>query len=194
MEVHQQHHHQQQQFPLDGKTVQSGGISRQTSSSLTFSREWLKTVAVQTLDIAQQGYYVNSKGQRVDIEEPLRDAVTGSVHYHSTHVFIPPSAPGPFNTRFFVCYGSALQVAAHLQGDGAHVGILNSASGKTPAKFLRGTISPVSSCARKRQSRRTAFGGRGQSYLPCLESGATICVRNVFQSHSHVASEPSSPR
>ena len=135
----------QQHLPLNMKNAESGGVTRQTTTSLTFSRGWLKQIAVQTIDIAHQGYYINTKGERVDIEEPLRQAVEGSVHYHSSHVFTPPTqrpGPGPYETKTVICYGSALQVAAHLHGEGAHVGILNSASGKTPAKFLRGTISP----------------------------------------------------
>lgn len=120
----------------------NSGVPRETASSLTFSREWLKHCAVQTVDIALDGHYTNTKGERVSIEEPLRRAVDGSSHYHSSHVFTPPSQPGQFDTKMVVCYGSALNVATPLQGEGAHVGILNSASAKSPAKFFRGTISP----------------------------------------------------
>jgi uncharacterized protein (TIGR02452 family) len=70
------------------------------------------------------------------------------VHYHSSHSFHPSQTTERFDsTEFCVCYGSSLQVATKLEdellrvNDHAEVGILNSASGKFPDKFLRGTLS-----------------------------------------------------
>jgi len=84
----------------------------------------------------------------VSIEDDLRRAIEGSIHYHSAHEFVPPKKPGPYRTQFVVATGTSLQVAAELGGGGRgddagrrHIGILNSASGKSPDKFFRGTIS-----------------------------------------------------
>lgn len=149
-------------------------------SSLTFSRNWLKQMAVQTLDIASAGYYINRHGHKVNLRQALQHSIQHSEHYHCSHIFPPPPPPTPtttfdrtsrhddssssvttFDTQFYICYGSSLQVASELvhhkkyQSPNnshdkttvdivkTHVGILNSASGKTPSKFLRGTISPV---------------------------------------------------
>lgn len=138
---------QQHQHRLSGslRYAEAAGCTRHTSACLTYSRGWLKDVARHTVTIGRQGFYVNTKGERVEIEHALRAAVHGSVHYHSSHVFTPPTRPGPFDTttQMALCYGSALQVASVLQKDGkAHVGILNSSSAKSPDKFFRGTISP----------------------------------------------------
>lgn len=125
-----------------------GCAARETATFLTFSRDRLKQIGIQTVDIGHDGFYVNRKGETVSIKEPLRRAVKGSKHYHSSHVFTPPpsseSSTRRFDTNIMTCYGSALQVASYLQREDTHVGILNSASGKAPDKFLRGTISPVS--------------------------------------------------
>eukprot|EP00521_Asterionellopsis_glacialis_P009021 CAMPEP_0195288246 /NCGR_PEP_ID=MMETSP0707-20130614/4985_1 /TAXON_ID=33640 /ORGANISM="Asterionellopsis glacialis, Strain CCMP134" /LENGTH=393 /DNA_ID=CAMNT_0040348083 /DNA_START=270 /DNA_END=1451 /DNA_ORIENTATION=+ len=58
----------------------------------------------------------------------------------------PSSASSLFQkTEYSIIYGSSLDVAMHLQAtypDDGHIGILNSASGKSPGgKFFRGTIS-----------------------------------------------------
>lgn len=126
------------------KNLESGGVRRKTTSSLTFSRGWLKHIALETLKIGEDGYYVNSKGETISVQEDLRQAADGSEHYHSSHEFTTPPSPGPYETQYRIEYGSSLQVAAQFQGDkdsNSHVGILNSASAKTPSKFLRGTIS-----------------------------------------------------
>lgn len=127
----------------------SGGVKRHTATGLTFSRSWLTHLANETVEIAQQGYYDNSLGERVNIEAALERAVRGSQHYHGSHVFPPPSAPGAFapeQQTILICYASSLQVAKelvhHYTGNqDAHVGVLSSASSKNPSKFFRGTVS-----------------------------------------------------
>eukprot|EP00980_Cylindrotheca_fusiformis_P019255 scaffold6572_cov106-Cylindrotheca_fusiformis.AAC.7 len=102
-----------------------------------------------TLQIARQGKYVNRHGKEVDVSKALKNAMENSVHYHSSHVFEPETTTKKLfeSTEFCVSYGSSLQVAAKLQDeltrlyDDSEVGILNSASGKYPDKFLRGTLS-----------------------------------------------------
>lgn len=100
-------------------------------------------MAFETTKIAEEGFYVNRKGVSVSVEEDLRNAIEGSVHYHSTHEFAAPTTPGKFKTQFIIAFGSSLQVATllHDKNGSSHIGILNSASSKTPSKFLRGTIS-----------------------------------------------------
>lgn len=110
---------------------------------------------------------MNTKGQTVHVKDALRNSIRDSVHYHSSHIFYPPPEPTSRieSTTFHVCYGSSLQVAAKLEEElqrkgyrsfssstaptstpaastaTYHIGILNSASGKNPDKFLRGTLS-----------------------------------------------------
>mmetsp|Transcript_18641 Transcript_18641/g.24007 ORF Transcript_18641/g.24007 Transcript_18641/m.24007 type:complete len:415 (-) Transcript_18641:173-1417(-) len=138
--------------------------SKQTYSHMTYSRAWLKQVALDNCQIAEQGYYANSNKTKVDISQAFAKAKTGSVHYHSSLEFQPPSelqkSRWP-NTQFIVAYGSSMQVACklvrvqaevqhnydddndnHADENHVHVGVLNSASGKTAGgKFFRGTIS-----------------------------------------------------
>jgi uncharacterized protein (TIGR02452 family) len=118
----------------------------------SFSRQWLIHVGHDTLQIAEEGKYVNRHGDKVPVAEAYQHALANSKHYHSSHVFSTinlPTSPNFEATEFHVCYGSSLQVASKLQLEllKAHqdieieIGILNSASGKNPEKFLRGTLS-----------------------------------------------------
>ena len=119
------------------------------STGLTFSRGWLIKISKDTLKIAKDGRYCNRKGKEVDISKALQFSILNSVHYHSSHQFDPSKTTMQRfeSTEFCVCFGSSLQVATKLQEeleqvyDDAEVGILNSASGKFPDKFLRGTLS-----------------------------------------------------
>ena len=130
------------ELPYAKNYLDSGGVERRTSSSLTFSRRHLKNIAVETDEIAERGYYVNSKGETVSVKDDLQKAFDGSLHYHSSHVFQAPSEPGPFQkTQFIIARGSSLQAATQLQDQKVPIGVLNSASAKTPNKFLRGTVS-----------------------------------------------------
>jgi uncharacterized protein (TIGR02452 family) len=118
---------------------------RTTRTNLTFSRNWLIHVANETLDIARDGQYTNRKGKVVDVSEALISSIQNSVHYHSSHEFSMPQQEARFDTtQFYVAYGSSLEIAAKLKpfcDEQQHIGILNSASSKTPSKFLRGTLS-----------------------------------------------------
>jgi uncharacterized protein (TIGR02452 family) len=97
------------------------------------------------LDIAHDGHYTNRNGKVVDVSEALINSIQNSVHYHSSHEFPPPQQEVRFDiTQFYVAYGSSLEIAAKLKAfcdEQQHIGILNSASSKTPSKFLRGTLS-----------------------------------------------------
>ena len=130
--------------------------SREKQYGLTFSRGWLVKIAAETVKISQEGHYTNRQGRVVHVGDALREAKVNSVHYHSSHTFHPSeTTQGIFeHTDYHVCYGSSLQVAKRLRDqlqmqlnvtndDKAlrNIGILNSASGKRPEKFLRGTLS-----------------------------------------------------
>lgn len=90
---------------------------------------------------------MNHQGNVVSVKEDLKKAMENSVHYHSSHVcFTPPpsSKQVVYDTKYLVWYGSSIDVATMLQETckDAHVGVLNSASAKSPGgKFSRGTIS-----------------------------------------------------
>mmetsp|Transcript_41067 Transcript_41067/g.98987 ORF Transcript_41067/g.98987 Transcript_41067/m.98987 type:complete len:336 (-) Transcript_41067:62-1069(-) len=130
---------------------QASTPSHTPCSGLTFSRGWLIQISEETLRIAKTGKYTNRRGREVDISAALDNALKNSVHYHSSHVFEPQKTTAPRfeSTEYCVCYGSSLQVATKLQDElvrlhgrnNAEVGILNSASGTNPDKFLRGTLS-----------------------------------------------------
>jgi len=126
------------------------------SIGLTFSRGWLVHIAKETVEISQQGHYTNRLGRTVSVEEALKNSLQNSAHYHSSHEFHPEqTTTAQFDqTEFHVCYGSSLQVAKRLGQElqklnhspstsraQNQIGILNSASGKWPEKFLRGTLS-----------------------------------------------------
>ena len=130
--------------------------SREKKFGLTFSRGWLVHIAAETVKISQEGHYTNRQGEEVHVGDALRNAKVNSVHYHSSHTFHPSETTQAIfdHTDFHVCYGSSLQVAKRLrdqlqiqlnttQEDDAlnNIGVLNSASGKRPDKFLRGTLS-----------------------------------------------------
>jgi len=123
--------------------------ARKIHLGLTFSRGWLIKISQDTLRIAKEGKYVNRRGHEIDVSEALKYSMENSMHYHSSHIFEPSKTTIERfeSTEFCVCYGSSLQVAMKLQdeilrvNDQAEVGILNSASGKYPDKFLRGTLS-----------------------------------------------------
>lgn len=139
--------------------------ARRIHSGLTFSRGWLINISKETLAIAKTGKYQTRKGKVVDVSEALKYSLENSLHYHSSHVFEPSKTTNEQfeSTEFCVCYGSSLQVATKLQDElirleeHAEVGILNSASGKFPDKFLRGTLSQEESLC------------RSSLLYPCLE-------------------------
>lgn len=133
-------------LPYAKSVVSSGAVPRQTPTTLTFSRGWLRHIANQTVNIAKMGRYMNRQGQVVSVEEDLQKALENSVHYHSSHVFSPPTTTPEqlYDTKYIVRYGSSIDLAIMLQEHhpDAHVGVLNSASAKSPGgKFSRGTIS-----------------------------------------------------
>jgi uncharacterized protein (TIGR02452 family) len=142
-----------------------GGVDRKTTSKMTFSRSWLVHLASDTVQIGQQGYYMNPQGEKVNIKDALNYAKDHSVHYHCSRVFDteallscsssssntktnttePQPQPQLYDTHYKICYGSSLNVAtemyqAHPERE-LQIGILNSASSKNPGgKFFRGTI------------------------------------------------------
>ena len=140
----------------------SSPVSSQKRFGLTFSRGWLVHIANDTVKISQEGQYRNRQGETVHVAEALGHAIRNSVHYHSSHTFHPSvTTQAKFDhTEFHVCYGSSLQVAKRLREElllkllseansndvdtmqmNMNIGVLNSASGKRPEKFLRGTLS-----------------------------------------------------
>ncbi|CAB9505170.1 Uncharacterized protein conserved in bacteria (DUF2263) [Seminavis robusta] len=158
--VHLQQQHQHQHgSPLSSTT----SASLLPASGLTFSRSWLVHIAHETVKIAEEGCYTNGQGRKVCVAEALRYSMKNSVHYHSSHQFTQEeirlhAGPPRFeDTEYHVVYGSSLQVATKLQeylssndtdntdtdtdDSSGTIGILNSASGKHPEKFLRGTLS-----------------------------------------------------
>ena len=124
-------------------------LTSQTDVGLTFSRSWLIHIANETIKIGRVGFYINRRGKEVQVQEALDYALRNSKHFHSSHTFHPTeTTQHRFDfTEFHVSYGSSLQVASRLReqlseaGNEFDIGILNSASGKNPEKFLRGTLS-----------------------------------------------------
>mmetsp|Transcript_51420 Transcript_51420/g.76283 ORF Transcript_51420/g.76283 Transcript_51420/m.76283 type:complete len:318 (+) Transcript_51420:43-996(+) len=121
------------------------GVTRHTRSKLTYSRNRLMQMALETMEIARSGKYVNKSGKTVEVSSALEKAMANSVHYHSSHCFpssilVNTPQERKFDTKIIVVYGSSLCAASQL--DGGNVGVLNSASGKNPGGGLfRGTVS-----------------------------------------------------
>eukprot|EP00566_Odontella_aurita_P019679 CAMPEP_0113551390 /NCGR_PEP_ID=MMETSP0015_2-20120614/14499_1 /TAXON_ID=2838 /ORGANISM="Odontella" /LENGTH=301 /DNA_ID=CAMNT_0000452279 /DNA_START=224 /DNA_END=1129 /DNA_ORIENTATION=- /assembly_acc=CAM_ASM_000160 len=112
------------------------------------------------MQIAKKGAYLNSEGHVVDIRDALTRSMEGSVHYHHTHRFPEKGSTSSRqnileakdDTKFEVKVSSTMEAALALfegeknRGHGpsrhAHVGVLNSASGKLcGGRFREGTIS-----------------------------------------------------
>ena len=94
-------------------------------------REMAYALGHETLTIAEQGWYINAKGHKVDIQA-LRDAAT-----HGKKAYRPDQTPtvGTAKYTHFHTYmqrQTALTVAALRIGQGHSVAILNFASATTP--------------------------------------------------------------
>jgi len=131
---------------------------RRVGSELTFCRSRLMEAAGDNIQIAATGKYINEKGQEVNVGQAMENAVNKSVHYDISHTFSIPEISEQRDTSIRILFASSLDVAMALIRDGAeHVGVLNSASSKTPGgSCLRGTLS-LESCL-----------CRGSLLLPCL--------------------------
>ncbi|GKY99905.1 hypothetical protein MPSEU_000944100 [Mayamaea pseudoterrestris] len=121
---------------------------RTNLSRCSFSRNWLLHVATETMEVANRGYYVNNKGDTVNVSQALEYAKQNSIHYHYQDEFhLQPesttsSTLETYDTRVSVVYGTSLQVAAKLRNLQGDIGVLNSASARNPGeKFYRGTVS-----------------------------------------------------
>jgi hypothetical protein len=69
----------------EGDSNHTGSINhphdRHTFTHLTYSRHHLVDIAMETIKIAENGYYINNKGQTVPLKEDLDYAVEHCVHY-----------------------------------------------------------------------------------------------------------------
>lgn len=78
------HHHASDSGPSQvGGSSSSlcGSSARNTHTHLTYSRLHLIGTAVETIKIAENGEYTNSKGNKVLVKDDLNYAVDNSVHY-----------------------------------------------------------------------------------------------------------------
>lgn len=119
-----------------------------SNTSLTFSRTWLAAVAKENMDIAQNGYYINSHGEKVAIRNALNASIRNSKLYHYKDKISNPNnnnSSTSHDTKINVCYSAPIKAALALQktsGDDVHVGVLNSADGFNPGgKFVKGCLS-----------------------------------------------------
>ncbi|KAL7476274.1 hypothetical protein ACHAW6_002148 [Cyclotella cf. meneghiniana] len=71
------HNHPQEACPAASPSTES----RHTYTHLTYSRHHLVDIAVETIKIAENGEYTNSKGQTVRVKEDLDWAVEHCSHY-----------------------------------------------------------------------------------------------------------------
>lgn len=135
-------------------------LDRSKSSSLTFSRTWLAEVAKENQELAKNGYYINSKGEKVDVSKSLKESIKGTKHYHHSKKISAPKEINQCETKMYVCYSLIIKAALALKRAGAkHVGVLNSADGFLPGgKFGTGCLS-LEACI-----------CRGSLLHPCLEA------------------------
>jgi len=128
---------------MSTKSLRHGsGIERHTPTILTFSRARLQEIAYETVEIATNGSYLNKSGEKVDVSAALEKAKKNSVHYHYSHTFRMSPVPEEERreTKFGVIYAPALEIAQKMGG--GSIGVLNSASAKTPGgKLFKGTVS-----------------------------------------------------
>jgi hypothetical protein len=61
---------------------------RQTHTHLTYSRHHLVDVAHETIQISENGFYVNRHGKTVNVKQDLDASVEGSVHYEHEFDFV----------------------------------------------------------------------------------------------------------
>ncbi len=100
------------------------------------------TVARETVEICEAGFYVTSHGVRVSIAEDLARAKAGTVVYSSEKPPVERTVRRTCPTRFGVMNETTFQALAQLASSGAgHIACLNFASAKNPGGgFLSGSL------------------------------------------------------
>jgi len=131
---------------------------KRCASELTFCRARLVEAAEENMRIASSGKYINEKGDEIDVSQVMENAINKSIHYDISHTFSIQEISNEVDTSISVILASSLTAVTILKRNGAeHVGVLNSASCKTPGgTSLKGTLS-LESCL-----------CRGSLLLPCL--------------------------
>lgn len=72
----------------DEKNKQQEQVVRHTHTHLTYSRHHLVDVAHETIQISENGYYVNQHGKSVIVKQDLDTSVESSVHYEHEFDFV----------------------------------------------------------------------------------------------------------
>lgn len=135
---------------ISGEMAEGGDRTRNTQTHVTFLRPCLINVAYENCEIAKQGYYINSEGTKITVQEELIFAMQNSRAFHFAKPLPPPSTDAfeneknglYYRTKFHIFKGSSIEAASLLIQNGGHMGVLNSASGKTPGgKWFKGTLS-----------------------------------------------------
>src|SRR4051794_3015229 len=107
---------------------------------MSVSRGKARQIAQDTVRACEAGRYTNLLGEAVDIAEPLRRAVEGTVSY-PPGAALPPVVPGGRPTAFEVANETTLAAAWRLVRDGHRPVALNFASAKHPGGgFLNGAV------------------------------------------------------
>jgi len=116
------------------------------------NRETAARIAEETLEILDVGYYFNPLGQRVNLEDMMRESVSGTVLYRpdDTDRLLETVAPAiNRDTVIEVTNETTLAAAKRLSGTDSNLCCLNFASAKHPGGgFLQGSLAQEESLAR----------------------------------------------
>jgi len=99
------------------------------------------SIAKETVDICDTGFYVAPSGVRVEISETLNRARIGTVLYSPSSLPAVSDRPRQPQTLFEVRNETTFAALARLTGSNSHVACLNFASAKNPGGgFLNGSL------------------------------------------------------
>lgn len=116
------------------------------------NRETAARIAEETLEILDVGYYFNPLGQRINLEDMMRESVAGTVLYRpdDTDRLLKTVAPAIIrDTVIEVTNETTLAAAKRLSTPNSNLCCLNFASAKHPGGgFLQGSLAQEESLAR----------------------------------------------
>lgn len=105
-----------------------------------FDKERLIAIAEDTVEISQDGYYINNKKEKIDIKNNMKFSIENSKLYKPTDII--EISENSNKNIIEVTQETTLKAGVRLSEEGySHICILNFASAKYPGGgFLKGTV------------------------------------------------------